>query len=114
MSLGVRNRHDELEAAAFFLIDKRRLIFLFGGTSKDGRKSGAMRLIFDEVIRKHAGQDFILDFEGSSVPSVAHFYEGFGARKRFFTHLHFSRNEFFEWLNQLRLIRNQWRALYHG
>ena len=46
----------------------------------DGRTSGASHLMIDYFIQEHAGQDLILDFEGSSISSLAFFYKSFGGQ----------------------------------
>lgn len=44
-----------------------------------GKKYQAMSLIIDYVIQKSSSK--IIDFEGSSIPNIAQFYEQFGAKK---------------------------------
>ncbi|MFD2512682.1 peptidoglycan bridge formation glycyltransferase FemA/FemB family protein [Pontibacter locisalis] len=66
-------------AAALFIVQPEKIIFLFSGSSEEGRKAAAMTLILDHVISRYAGSNRVLDFEGSMVPSVAKFYANFGA-----------------------------------
>jgi len=61
-----------------------RLIHLIPVTNDAGRKLGAMHYLISEVIKQQALSDKILDFEGSSVSSIARFYKDFGAEERFF------------------------------
>jgi len=68
-------------AGVFFLDSPGRKIYLFAATSKLGRENNAMFFLLDEFIHKYHGQKLLLDFEGSSIPGLAHFYEGFGARR---------------------------------
>jgi hypothetical protein len=44
-----------------------------------GRAIGIMHGIINWVIQKYEGENVLLDFEGSSIPSVASFYKKFGA-----------------------------------
>ena len=76
----VVNAHGEAIAAAFFAVQPGKVIFLLSGASEEGRQTAAMTLLLDSVIRRHAGSDCILDFEGSMAPSVAKFYANFGAK----------------------------------
>jgi hypothetical protein len=76
-------------ALAFFLKFKNRIINLAPITLRDARESGAMTYILDEIIQKNANTDTILDFEGSSIESIARFYKGFGAKNQnFWTYHH--------------------------
>jgi hypothetical protein len=69
----------ELVAANAFLLNDRFLIFSAGFSSTTGKDNGANSLLFDQVIKQFAGQDFVLDFEGSMIPGIAHFFLSFGA-----------------------------------
>lgn len=69
----------ELCAAIFFLVSAERLINLMNVTTPLGRELGAMHHLLDTIIQQHANRPKILDFEGSSIPSIARFYESFGA-----------------------------------
>jgi hypothetical protein len=71
----------KLCAAAFFLLDRSRIIFHFAASNSKARESGAMFLLIDSFIREHAGQALTLDFEGSNDPNVARFYKSFGANE---------------------------------
>lgn len=70
---------DELQASLMALKDDRRIYLLFSATTLNGRKSKANHVLIDQFIREFAGQDYILDFEGSEIPSIAYFYKNFGA-----------------------------------
>jgi hypothetical protein len=45
----------------------------------------ANHFLFDQLIREFAGQDLILDFEGSDLPGVARFYQKFGPQNQPFS-----------------------------
>lgn len=66
-------------AAAFFIKTKHRQLYLKGFSSPEGRKHGAMHFLFDQFIRKNASQDIDLDFGGSSIKSIAQFFQSFGS-----------------------------------
>ncbi len=66
-------------AAAFFLIDNKRIVYLFSTTNKIGKALNAMSIIIDSVIKKHENSSCILDFEGSEVKGIAFFFKSFGA-----------------------------------
>ena len=88
---GVYTEHNELCAAAFFLKNNNRLIFLFSGSDEIARANGAMTFLIDTVIRSNSPGGKILDFEGSNNENLARFYKGFGAKKTTYTRLKMNR-----------------------
>jgi len=70
---------DELQASLLALKDDRRIYLLFSAVTSSGRKSKSNHVLIDQLIREFAGQNYILDFEGSEIPGVAYFYKNFGA-----------------------------------
>ena len=68
-------------AGAFFLDSPGRKIYLFAASTQRGRDRLAMFYLIDSYIRKYAGNRLILDFEGSAMDNLAHFYKGFGAQR---------------------------------
>jgi hypothetical protein len=82
---------DRLLASAIFLIDEKRAYYLVVGNHPDGKTVGASHSLINAFIQDHAGRDILLDFEGSDVPSLAFFYEGFGSRKEKFGWLRINR-----------------------
>lgn len=81
VAYGAYTDYNELCAAAFFLKNSNRLIFLFSGTGDLARDNGAMTLLIDHVIRTYASSRTVFDFEGSNDENMARFYRGFGAKK---------------------------------
>jgi hypothetical protein len=69
----------ELLAVAFFIKFKNKIYYIDGVSSQKGKEKSAMFLIFDHIIKTKSSQNYILDFEGSNIESVARFYKGFGA-----------------------------------
>jgi hypothetical protein len=68
-------------ASVLLLNHAGRIYYLVPGSTRKGRENMAMFAIIDRIIEKHAGQNLILDFEGSNIEGIARFYEGFGALK---------------------------------
>ena len=52
----------------------------------------AMFFLIDEYIRRHAEQQYILDFNGSMNENVARLYKGFGGQPYTFNMLHYTRD----------------------
>lgn len=67
-------------SAAFFYFAGQRVIYLNAASSDEGKKNSSMYRIVDQFIRENSGSALILDFEGSSIPGIARFYAGFGAK----------------------------------
>ena len=78
--LGVFDSRNQLIAATFFVWSNNKVIYLASSSSDEGSKCKAMFLLVSHFIEKHAGENLILDFEGSNIPGIARFYEGFGAK----------------------------------
>jgi hypothetical protein len=72
-------KENEMMATALFLHFKNRFYYLFPVSSPIGKDYQAMRFLLDEFIKENSGTSVKLDFEGSSVASVAQFYESFGS-----------------------------------
>jgi hypothetical protein len=77
---GAYNEYNMLCAVGFFIYSNNKACFVLSVSSVEGKKSSAMFLLVDEFIKDFSGQNIILDFEGSNIPGIARFYEGFGAK----------------------------------
>ena len=76
------NQQNELMATVLLLSDGKRLYNMMNTTTTAGRKVEANHFLMDSVIREFAGQELILDFEGSDLPGVKSFYENFGGENQ--------------------------------
>ena len=79
--VNVLNEHNELCAGAFFIESNNKVIFLFSGLSEQGKSLNAMPFLIDSFIRKNAGKNVTLDFEGSNDLNLARFYKSFGSKE---------------------------------
>ena len=77
--MGAYNEEQKLCAAIFWMSNGARYINLMNFTTEDGRESGAMHFLTDLFIQSNAGKPMFIDFEGSSIDSIARFYQSFGA-----------------------------------
>lgn len=71
----------KLISASCIVKTNRRIYLLANASNEVGRKKRGQNFLFDYVIRQYAESDLVLDFEGSNIPSIAYFFEGFGAVK---------------------------------
>jgi hypothetical protein len=69
----------QLLAAAVLLQKDSRLYLLVSVTWPEGRSRAANHFLIDRLIAEFAGTNKLLDFEGSDLPGVAHFYKNFGS-----------------------------------
>ena len=81
---GVLSKQGEVLASAAFFFSHHRVYYILVGNHPNGRTLGASHALIDAFIRDHAGQDLVLDFEGSDLRNLAFFYQSFGARDEVF------------------------------
>ncbi len=73
---GVKTTNGELQAANFFTISNQRVMSLLPVETNEGKKNGALAMLFDTCIRIQAGKSFVLDF---NVQTYGSFENQFGA-----------------------------------
>ena len=77
--VGVRDTSGTLLGTVCWVCFKKRITYLSAVSSPMGKELRVMTLLVDDLIHRYAGQDKIIDFEGSMLEGVARFYKGFGA-----------------------------------
>ncbi len=83
---GVRGFDDQqLVAVLCLLISGNRITYLLPVSNEKGKKCFAMFFLINDIIKKEAGTNKILDFEGSRIDNIARFYKGFGAKNKPYT-----------------------------
>ncbi len=75
----VKDADENLLACALCLKDKKRIYLLLSTTTAAGRHMEANHFMIDRLIHEFSNQDITLDFEGSDLPGIAHFYKNFGS-----------------------------------
>ncbi len=76
---GVFTAHHELVATLMTLETDARIIYLVPTSNRLGKELCAMFLLVDYLLKTNAGTAKVFDCEGSQIPGVSRFYEGFGA-----------------------------------
>lgn len=79
ITAGVYSPADQLIASCVFFFSHKRAYYILVGNHPNGKTIGASHLLIDRFIHQYAGQDLLLDFEGSDLPNLAFFYSSFGA-----------------------------------
>jgi Acetyltransferase (GNAT) domain len=83
-------REGRIEAGALFAIFNNRIIYLFNAASPSGRQGNARTWLLDRMIQEYAETDFVFDFESPEIPSIASFYQSFGAQPEVYSQLSFN------------------------
>ena len=76
---GVFTKEGQLIASAVFFFSHGRAYYIMVGNHPNGKTLGASHALINAFIKDNAGEDIVLDFEGSDIPSLAFFYSSFGA-----------------------------------
>jgi len=84
---GAYSSENSLCAAAIFIKDHRRFIFLFSATNDEAKKNSAMPYLIDAFIKENAETNSIFDFEGSNDQNLARFYKSFGSTVVHYPHI---------------------------
>ena len=84
----VRDNYNQLCGAQFWITYQGRSSLLLNASTDWGKNHGVSTWLIDTHIASVAGQDHIVDFEGSSIPGLKRFYSGFGAKDEpFYMHV---------------------------
>lgn len=98
---GVYSNENELCAAVFFCRWKERVIYMNAVSSPMGKEVRAMFLLINRFLEASANKNLILDFEGSMLPGIARFFEGFGATPEIYYQMKFNRLPvFLKWVKK--------------
>lgn len=79
--IGVEDELGHLHASVYLVWDDDSVYYLTGGTHPGFRGSGANSLALWEAIKFSMEIKKTMDFEGSMIERIEHFFRGFGARQ---------------------------------
>lgn len=79
ITYGIFSTDRKLASSCVFFFSHNRAYYILVGNHPNGRTMGASHALIDTFIKNHAGKNLRLDFEGSDIRNLAHFYSGFGA-----------------------------------
>jgi len=85
--VGANDEDGQLLAACLITNFNRRLTYLLARSTTQGKEKRAMHFLIDSIIKEFAGGEYILDFEGSDIDSIAEFYSYFGASPQTYSSL---------------------------
>jgi len=88
-------------ASCVFFYSHQRAYYILVGNHPNGKTIGASHALIDAFIADHAGQNLLLDFEGSDIRNLAFFYSSFGATQEIYPALKINRLPFYlKWLKK--------------
>jgi hypothetical protein len=79
VTYGVYTPGSKLIASCVFVFSHNRAYYILVGNHPESRATGASHFLINHFINEHAGENLILDFEGSNIKTLAWFYKSFGA-----------------------------------
>jgi hypothetical protein len=91
VTYGIFTTQNELLASAVFFFSHSRAYYILAANHPNGKTLGASHALINAFIKDHAGQNLLLDFEGSDIPSLAFFYSSFGAVEEKYSALKFNK-----------------------
>ncbi|HEX4372345.1 MAG TPA: hypothetical protein VHZ50_03475 [Puia sp.] len=94
ITYGVYSNTNELIASCVYFFSHNRAYYILVGNHPNGKTLGASHYLIDRFIYDHAGQNLILDFEGSDIRNLAFFYSSFGAQLEVYPFLKINRLPF--------------------
>jgi hypothetical protein len=101
LTYGVYAHNNQLVASCVYFFSHKRSYYILVGNHPNGKVMGASHWLIDCFIRDHAGQDLILDFEGSDLRNLAFFYGSFGSTTELYPFLKLNDLPFFmKWMKR--------------
>lgn len=96
---GVVDEKEHLLQGSILFHCKKRLYYLIGAPTGEGRKARATYFLIDQLLQQFCETSLLFDFEGSDIPDVAAFYNQFGPQEETYFHLIYNRLPLFlRWL----------------
>lgn len=78
--------NNDFIGGAIFLLDTKRITYLFSALSEKGRTLNVMSLLINNLISEYANTHYVFDFEGSMIKNIASFFKSFGAEIEHYYH----------------------------
>jgi len=81
-SIGIYAENNQLQAVVFYIKYKSRIVNLLNISTQQAKKNGWISVLIDYIINTNANSDCFIDFEGSSIKTIARFFKSFGAENK--------------------------------
>ncbi|MGZ3867235.1 MAG: GNAT family N-acetyltransferase [Bacteroidia bacterium] len=82
-----KDKEENIHGACLLAYDKQTAYYVMGGSDPKFKSSAAYSLLMWEAIQEASKHSKEFNFCGSSIPSIAKFFSGFGAQPQPFLHL---------------------------
>lgn len=89
----------EIVSSSLYFFQDNRIYFLSAVSSEKGKKANAAFFLKDTFIKDFSGKNFILDFEGSNIPGVKHFFKAWGTKPSIYQSIKSKKLSFFNNFN---------------
>jgi len=99
-------KNAELIGCVVLSLDQKRIYNLLSVSSAIGKEFQAQSFAINHVIQKYAGEDKILDFEGSDIPGVASFFKSWGSISVPYAKVYHA-SKSIQWLKSIKKIKRQ-------
>lgn len=86
----VQNAAGEICSVILLLRDNKRIYNIINASTSEGRQAGANYLLYYECLKEFSELPLLFDFEGSSIPGIASFYNKFNPLKEFYFLWHYN------------------------
>jgi len=101
ITYGILSANNELVASCVFIFSHNRAYYILVGNHPNGRTTGASHGLIDAFIKDHAEKKMLLDFEGSDISNLAHFYSSFGGNEENYSAIKLNKLPFYvKWLKK--------------
>jgi hypothetical protein len=88
---GIYTEKNELLASCVYFFSHKRAYYILVGNHPNSKAVGASHFLIDRFIHQHAGENLLLDFEGSDLRNLAFFYSSFGAKEEVYPAIKWNR-----------------------
>jgi hypothetical protein len=86
----VQDQNHNTLAIALLLKKYNKLYNILNAATVEGKKLGANHFLLSKILEEFSNTHLIFDFEGSSIPGIQQFYQGFNPATEYYTIYHYN------------------------
>ncbi|MDD3107252.1 MAG: hypothetical protein PHP65_05610 [Bacilli bacterium] len=80
----IKTKDQQMLSSVLFVFWEKRIYYLCPVSTQKGKDLFSMHYLLDNIIKEYSESDYVLDLEGSNIPSIARFYHSIGAKEEFY------------------------------